>query len=105
MDADTRFRLILTEVDDELSDQDRKRLHFVIGNVIPKRLREHPTVADTVNLWETLFERGKISAEDFQFLIDTFDGIGCHRAAQKLRGVFSQHATRFGGEKTRFPLV
>lgn len=104
MDADTRFRLILTEVDEDLSDQDRKRLHFVIGNVIPKRLREHPTVADTVILWETLFERGKISSDDFQFLIDTFDGIGCHRAARKLRGIFSHNATHFDG-KNRFPLV
>ena len=98
MDQGMRFKSLLVQIDDYLTDIDRSRLHFVIGDIIPKRLRDHPTIIDTLSLWETLFERGKIDNENFTLLIEAFEEIGCSRAAKRLRSLFtpsSREISRF----------
>ena len=86
MDAEIRFRTLLLKLQDSLSDVDRQRLHFLIGSVIPRRLRDDPTINGTLNLLESLFDRGKITDQEFDFLIEAFEGIDRQDIAWRLRG-------------------
>ncbi len=83
-----RFRAILLDVQDHLSDEDRQRLHFYLGGVVPRRIRDDPTLKGTLNLMESLFDQGKISEQDFTFLINAFDQIHCINAVRLLKGNF-----------------
>ena len=88
MDAENRFRQLLVEIIDTLSDGDRRRLHFLTGNDIPRPLRDNSSFNGTLDLLESLFDRGKISEQHFDYLIEAFKGIGCEEAAKRLRGLF-----------------
>ena len=78
-------RSILLKLQDRLSDDDRKRLHFFLGNDVPRRIRDDPSLTGTLSLIESLFDQDKISEQDFTFLIKTFNEIQCKDAAQLLR--------------------
>ena len=80
-----KCRSILLKLQDRLSDDDRKRLHFFLGNDVPRRIRDDPSLTGTLSLIESLFDQDKISEQDFTFLIKTFDEIQCKDAAQLLR--------------------
>ncbi|CAF0884255.1 unnamed protein product [Adineta ricciae] len=80
-----RFRSFLLKLQDRLSDNDRQRLHFFLGNDIPRRIRDNPTLQGTLNLLECLFDQDKISEQDFTFLIDAFKEIQCIDAVKLLR--------------------
>ena len=81
-----RLRGILLRLQDRLSDEDRRRLHFFLGDDIPRRVRDDPTLSGTLSLMESLFDHDQISGADFTLLIDAFDEIQCHDAARILRG-------------------
>jgi hypothetical protein len=83
-----QFRGILLRLQDLLSDDDRRRFHFFLGEDVPRCIRDNPSLEGTLSLIETLFERDKISAEDFSFLIEAFDEIQCQDAAKFLRSSF-----------------
>ena len=85
MDAN-RLRAILLKLQDRLSNDDRTRLHFFLGNDVPRRIRDDPSLDGTLSLLESLFERDKINEKDFTFLINAFDEIHCHDAARSLNG-------------------
>jgi hypothetical protein len=87
MDEDMRFRALLLKLQDSLSDVDRHRLHFLLGSIIPRRLRDDPTINGTLNLLESLFDRGNITDQEFEFLIEAFEGIDRHDIARRLRGM------------------
>ena len=80
------LRGILVKLQDRLSDNDRKRLHFYLGNDIPRRIRDDPTLGGTLCLLESLFDQDKISEQDFTYLINAFDEIQCYDAVKLLRG-------------------
>ncbi len=80
------FRAILVKLQDRLSDDDRKRLHFYLGNDVPRRIRDDPTLGGTLCLLESLFDQDKINEQDFTFLIHAFDGIQCYDAGDLLKG-------------------
>ena len=61
------FRSILIKLQDRLSDNDRKRLHFFFGNDVPRRIRDDPSLSGTLSLMESLFDQDKISEQDLQF--------------------------------------
>jgi len=83
------LRGIILKLQDRLSDNDRKRLHFFLGDDVPRRIRDDPTLGGTLNLIESLFDQDKINAQDFTFLIKAFDEIHCMDAVKLLRGSLS----------------
>jgi hypothetical protein len=80
------LRAILLKLQDRLSDDDRKRLHFYLGNDVPRRIRDDPSLGGTLCLLESLFDQDKINEQDFDYLISAFDEIQCLDAVKLLRG-------------------
>ncbi len=66
------FRTLLIKLQDSLSDTDRYRLHFLFGNIIPRKLCDDPSISGILNLLELLFDRGLINDQDFDNLIKAF---------------------------------
>lgn len=87
MDEKFDFRVLLLKLQDYLSDDDRRRLHFILGDTIPRHLRDDPTLSGTLNLLESLFNQAKISEQDFDYLIRAFKEINCHKAVKRLQGL------------------
>ena len=83
-----RLRAIILDIQDHLSDTDRQRLHFHLGGDVPRRIRDDPSLHGTLNLTDSLFDRGKISDEHFTFLISAFDEIHCINAVKVLKSKF-----------------
>ena len=84
-----RLRALIVRLQDRLSEDDRKRLHFFLGNDVPRRIRDDPSLGGTLSLMESLFDQDKINDEDFTFLINAFDEIQCLDAVKVLRGKLS----------------
>ena len=82
------LRAIILKLQDRLSDDDRKRLHFFLGNDVPRRIRDDPSLGGTLSLMESLFDQDKINEQDFTFLINALDEIQCIDAVKLLRGNF-----------------
>jgi hypothetical protein len=81
------LRAIILKLQDRLSDNDRKRLHFFLGDDVPRRIRDDPSLGGTLSLMESLFDQDKINETDFSFLIDAFDQIQCIDAVKLLKGI------------------
>ncbi len=86
MDEQFDFRALLLKLQDCLSENDRLRLHFLVGDMIPRQIRDDPTLGGTLHLLESLFDRGRIDSQDFTYLIDAFREIKCYAAVQRLKG-------------------
>lgn len=87
MDEQFDFRAFLVKLQDGLSENDRRRLHFIVGDTIPRHLRDDPTLGGTLSLLESLFDRAKISEQDFDYLIQAFQEIHCYEAVKRLKGL------------------
>ncbi|CAF4599445.1 unnamed protein product [Rotaria sp. Silwood1] len=85
MDEQFDFRVLLLKLQDYLSDNDRRRLHFIVGDTIPRHLRDDPTLGGTLSLLESLFDQAKISEQDFDYLIRAFNEIHCYKAVERLK--------------------
>jgi len=82
------LRSIILNLQNRLSDDDRKRLHFFLGNDVPRRIRDDPSLGGTLSLMESLFDQDKINEQDFTFLINAFEEIQCIDAVKLLKGNF-----------------
>lgn len=82
-----QLRSILLKLQDRLSDNDRQRLHFILGNDIPRRIRDNLTHNGTLNLLDCLIDQDKINERDFTFLINAFKEIQCVEAVKILAGI------------------
>ncbi|CAF1221278.1 unnamed protein product [Adineta steineri] len=80
-----RLRAMILKLQDRLSNDDRKRLHFYLGNDVPRRIRDDPTLSGTLSLMDSLFDQDKVNEKDFSFLINAFDEIQCIDAVKLLR--------------------
>jgi hypothetical protein len=87
MDQQFDFRALLIKLQDCLTDNDRRRLHFIVGDTIPRQLRDDPTLGGTLNLLESLFDQAKINEQDFDYLIHAFNEIHCYQAVKRLQGL------------------
>lgn len=87
MDEQFDFRALLIKLQDCLSDNDRRRLHFIVGDTIPRYVRDDPTLGGTLTLLESLFDRAKISEQDFDYLIQAFQEIHCFEGVKRLKGM------------------
>ncbi|CAF4626410.1 unnamed protein product [Rotaria sp. Silwood1] len=79
------FRALLIKLQDSLSDDDRRRLHFLVGDVIPRQIRDDPSLSGTLNLLESLFDQQRINEQDFDYLIYAFGGLRCYDAVKRLK--------------------
>jgi hypothetical protein len=87
MDQQFDYRALLLKLQDCLSDNDRRHLHFFVGDMIPRQIRDDPTLDGTLNLLESLFYQAKINEQDFDYLINAFSEIRCFTAVQRLKGM------------------
>ncbi|CAF1083634.1 unnamed protein product [Adineta ricciae] len=79
------LRKVLLKVGDRLSDQSRKRLHFLLGDNVTRPIQDDTTIHGTVDLWQSLFDQDKINESDVTLLIDALRDIGCMDAAKNLQ--------------------
>ncbi|CAF1624460.1 unnamed protein product [Adineta ricciae] len=86
-----RLRSIILNLQDRLSNDDRKRLHFYLGHDVPRRIRDDPTLGGTLALMDSLFDQDKINEQDFTYLIKTFDEIRCFDAVKLLKDHLRQN--------------
>ena len=85
-DSKLHFREVLIDILDRLSVTERKKLSFLLVDDIERRICDDPTIGGTLDIFQQLFDRGKISDENFIYLIDAFQRIKCYKAAKNLKG-------------------
>jgi len=83
------FELLLLKIQYMLSDNDRHRLHFLIGEEVPRPLRDDSSLSGTLRVLESLLDKAVITDEDCNYLIKAFSTIDCHDAAKRLQGWLS----------------
>jgi hypothetical protein len=71
MPSDLDFRELLINLEDEMSNEDRKKFVFMLGDDIPRRKRDEPLV----EIFTILIDRGRISQTDCSYLLTIFDKI------------------------------
>jgi len=81
-----QLRSIIIKLESRLSDDDRERLHFYLGNDVPRKIRDDASLRGTLRLMDSLFDQDKINEQDFTFLIRAFEQIQCRDAVSLLKG-------------------
>lgn len=75
--ADFRLRALLLDVEQHLNEDERRKLVFLIGcEDIPRRLLDaysKDTSQSMSDIWETLFDRRKITTNNVNYLIERLD--------------------------------
>jgi hypothetical protein len=84
---DKHFRAIILKIQNRLSEDDRLRLHFFLGDDVPRIIRDDLSLRGTLKLMDSLIDQDKINEQDFTFLINAFDEIQCIDAAKLLKGI------------------
>jgi hypothetical protein len=97
MSTQFNFRALLIRIQDLLSESDRQRLHFLIGNDVPKHLREDLSIRGALHVLESLFDKAIITDQDCRYLIEAFRNIRCHNAVERLQGLFLYHDIELDG--------
>jgi hypothetical protein len=86
-DPKLHFRAVLVDILDCLSSNERKKLSFLLGEDIERQIRDDPTIGGTLNVFQQLFDRHKISEENFSYLVEAFQAIKCYNAANSLKSM------------------
>jgi hypothetical protein len=86
MDGEFEFRVVLIKIQHSLSDEDRKQLHFLFGEDIPRRLQENGSLENSLEALQKLFDSLKISRNNFDYLVRALEAIQRHDCAQRLLG-------------------
>ena len=89
------LRGIVLKIEDRLSEDDRVRFHFYIGDNVPRCVRDDLTLCGTLCLIQCLFERNYVNDDDLTLLIDAFETIRCLDAAKLLKGFHIERWTMF----------
>ena len=82
--SDLKLRELLLSLSDALTDDDRRRLHFAIGDEVPRRIRQYSDVDGTLKVFEHLIDNGKI----FNCLGDALAACGKLEWSEKFKGKF-----------------
>ncbi|CAF3852816.1 unnamed protein product [Rotaria sp. Silwood1] len=85
MSGEFDFRALLLKIQDLLSDNDRHRFLFLLGEDVPRYLRDDSSLSGTLRVLESLFEKAIISDQDCAYLIKAFKKIHCNDAAKRLQ--------------------
>ena len=88
MNGQFEFRALLLRIQDLLSESDRTRFISLLGEDIPRNLREDPSVCGVVRALESYLDRAIINDQDCTHLINAFTQIQCQDATKRLRGLF-----------------
>ncbi|CAF3269060.1 unnamed protein product [Rotaria socialis] len=80
-----QFRTVLIDILDHLGANERKKLSFLLSEDIERSIIDDPTIGGTLNIFQQLFDRRKISEENFTYLIAAFEAIKCYQATKSLR--------------------
>ncbi|CAF1463095.1 unnamed protein product [Adineta ricciae] len=99
----TRLRSTILSAIERLSDNDLTRLHFCLGDDVPRRVRDDRTHSGTLSLIDSLFDRNKINNEDLTYLIQAFDQIQCYDAAKLLREYMKPNRAMVTSQLVRSP--
>lgn len=92
MSNEKDFRALLIKIQDLLSDNDRQRLHFLLGDDVPRYLRDDPSMGGALQVLQSLIDKAIITDEDSRYLIEAFRKIHCDNAARKLEGLILKNA-------------
>jgi hypothetical protein len=87
-DSKLHFRAVLIDILERLSANERKKLSFLLADDIERSICDDPTIGGTLDIFQRLFDRGRISEENFTYLIEAFQSIRCNQAARSLRGSY-----------------
>jgi hypothetical protein len=82
------FRVLLIQLSNQLSDNNREEFHFIVGSIVPRKLRDDCTPSGTLHLLEFLFDRNLISNQHFDYLIHAFREISFYDAVERLEGSY-----------------
>lgn len=80
------LRAVLLKMQDCLNEDDRRRLHFLLGKDIPRHIRNDQSSSGTLSLIESLLEQDKISEQNLTILINALDLIQCLHGVRLLKG-------------------
>ena len=83
------FRELLLKIHDLLSNNDRERLHFLLGDDVPRNLRDDLSLGGTLRVLQALFDKAIINEQDCIYLIEALEKIRCFDASKRLKGLFS----------------
>ena len=84
--GDFEFRAVLLKIQEALSDAERRQLHFLFTDDIPRRLLSDGSVETALDVLQTLFDREKISPSNFEYLLNGLKAIQRHDCARRLQG-------------------
>ncbi|CAF3773496.1 unnamed protein product [Rotaria socialis] len=87
MPSDVEFRRLLIDLDDEMSNDERKRFIFLLGNDIPKRKRDEPLV----DIFTILIDRGRISESNCNYLVELLERTKLTALAYKVASYSTKH--------------
>lgn len=93
MSGQFQFRELLLKIQDLLSDHDRQRLHFLLGDDVPRHLRDDPSLGGTLSVLQSLFDKDIINDQDCDYLITALTKIRCLDAARRLQGYLSREVS------------
>ncbi|CAF4450515.1 unnamed protein product [Rotaria socialis] len=86
------FRALLIEIFNQLSDNDRQSLYFVVGSRVPRKARDDCTPCGSLRLHDFLFDQTLITEQNYDYFIHVFERIKCYEVAKRLR---RDHPERF----------
>lgn len=71
----SQLRDLILKLQDRLSDNDRKRLHFYFDNIVPRRISDDTTYEGTLRLMQVLFDQNVINDQNCTCLIEAYKKI------------------------------
>ena len=86
MNGQFDFHALLLKIQDILSDSDRHRPHFLLGEDVARHLRDDLSLSGTLRLLDSVLEKTFITDRDCDYLIEAFKKIHCLDAAKRLQG-------------------
>ncbi len=79
------LRALILKVQDFLSEDDRRHLHFLLDSAgVRRNMRDSPPLHGM----ESLFDHDKTNEQNLTLLINTLEQINCFDAVKLLKGIF-----------------
>jgi hypothetical protein len=85
-DGNFKFRAILIKIQNKLSDDDRRQLHFLFSDDIPRRLQADGSLGNSLDVLQKLFDNEKISKDNCGYIIQALQAIERPDCVQHLIG-------------------
>lgn len=83
-DEDFAFRAVLIKIQHSLSDDDRRQLNFLFGEDIPRCLQSNGSIEASLSALQTLFDRLKISSNNYTYLVRALQAIQREDCVERL---------------------